>query len=187
MPPSLRLKGFQNSKTRRPGRKPAREAMLSPEKKIMQAADAAEWREGLAKEGRSLVLTNGCFDLLHRGHAEYLLDARKRGDALIVLINSDESVRELKGPTRPVCKQHDRAFLLACLSFVDAVCVFDGQRCAKEIAAIKPDIYVKGGDYTIASLNPEERQALIDAGARIEFVPLVEGHSTTKLLEKAAR
>ncbi len=161
--------------------------MLDPEKKIMLTPDAARWRKELAGNAKSLVLTNGCFDLLHRGHAEYLLAARRLGDALIVLLNSDDSVRSLKGPSRPVCKQHDRAFMLACLSFVDAVCIFDGQRCAKEISAIKPDIYVKGGDYCIDNINPEERQALIDAGARFEFVPLVEGLSTTKLLEKAGR
>ncbi len=159
----------------------------SPIAKTKSLAEAVEWRAALKRAGRKLVLTNGCFDLLHRGHAEYLMKARAAGDALIVLLNSDASVRELKGPTRPVNCEADRAFLMACLQFVDAVCVFQGQRCSKEIAAIAPDVYVKGGDYTVESLNPEERSAILSAGAKILFIPFVDGLSTTKILEKAAR
>ena len=161
--------------------------MTSPLAKIMSVDEAAAWRTGLRAEGRKLVLTNGCFDLLHRGHAEYLMKARAAGGALIVLLNSDASVRALKGPTRPVNKEADRAFLMACLQFVDAVSVFDGERCTKQIAAIAPDIYVKGGDYTVESLNPEEREALFSVGAKILFISFVDGLSTTKILEKAAR
>lgn len=160
--------------------------IFDPQAKVMLLAEAAKWREGLRREGRRLVLTNGCFDVLHRGHAEYLMKARASGDALIVLLNSDASVRELKGPSRPVNREADRAYLTACLAFVDAVCVFQGQRCSKEIAALAPDVYVKGGDYTVESLNPEERDAILAAGAKILFIPFVPGLSTTKILEKAA-
>ena len=159
----------------------------SPQEKVMSLAEASAWRETLRKEGRSLVLTNGCFDLLHRGHAEYLMRARSEGGALIALINSDASVRALKGPTRPVNTEADRAFLLACMQFIDAVCVFNGERCTREIAALSPDVYVKGGDYTVDKLDPEERSAILGAKARIAFIPFVDGLSTTKILEKAAQ
>lgn len=159
----------------------------SPQEKTMSLQEAVKWREGLRAAGRKLVLTNGCFDLLHRGHAEYLMKAKAAGDALVVLLNSDASVRALKGPTRPVNNEADRAFLMACLQFVDAVCIFQGQRCTKEIAALAPDVYVKGGDYTVESLDPEERQAILSAGAKIVFIKFVDGLSTTKILEKAVR
>ena len=91
--------------------------------KIKTLADAAEWRKKLRADGKKLALTNGCFDLLHRGHAEYLLAARESADALVVLLNSDASIRRLKGPSRPICEEADRAFMLACFEFVDAVVV----------------------------------------------------------------
>ena len=153
-------------------------------KKIMTLSEAAEWRAGLRNNGRKLALTNGCFDLLHRGHAEYLIAARESADALIVLLNSDASIRRLKGPGRPVCGEADRAFLLACLAFVDAVVVFDSERCDREIAAVAPDVYVKGGDYTVEKLDPGERAALFACGAEIRFIPFVPGYSTTGLIEK---
>ena len=155
--------------------------------KIMTVNRAAAWRAELRKNGRKLALTNGCFDLLHRGHAEYLLAARKSADALIVLLNSDASIRRLKGPSRPVCAQEDRAFLLACLAFVDAVVVFDSERCDREIASLAPDVYVKGGDYTVEKLDPGERAALVGCGAEIRFIPFVPGYSTTGLIEKSRK
>jgi len=160
--------------------------LQNPAEKTMSCKEAAAWSEKLKKTGKRIVLTNGCFDVLHRGHAEYLMQARAQGDALVVLLNSDASVRALKGPKRPVNKEADRAFLLGCLEFVDAVCVFEGERCSKEITAIAPNIYVKGGDYTVESLNQEERAALFGVGAKIVFIPLVAGLSTTKILERAA-
>ena len=114
------------------------------------------------------------------------MQARSLADALFVLINSDESVRALKGPTRPVNLEADRAFLLACLEFVDGVVVFDSSRCDRELAALKPDVYVKGGDYTVDSLDPAERAALLNAGSEIRFIPFVPGYSTTGTLKKAA-
>ena len=160
--------------------------MTDPRSKVMTLEQAVEARNQLATAGRRLVVTNGCFDLLHRGHAEYLMQARSLADRLFVLINSDESVRALKGPTRPVNLEADRAFLLACLEFVDGVVVFRSSRCDRELAALKPDVYVKGGDYTVESLDPDERAALLGAGSEIRFIPFVPGYSTTGTLKKAA-
>lgn len=159
--------------------------IVDPASKIMTLAEAVEWREKMRLTGKKVSITNGCFDLLHRGHAEYLKAAAGLADALVVLINSDESVRELKGPTRPVNCEYDRAYLLGCFSFIDAVVVFNGKRCTKELEALSPDAYAKGGDYTLETLDPEEREALLNAGAAISFIPFVPDHSTTKLIEKA--
>ena len=156
-------------------------------RKIKTLAEAAEWRKGLRADGKKLALTNGCFDLLHRGHAEYLLAARESADALVVLLNSDASIRRLKGPSRPICEEPDRAFMLACFEFVDAVVVFDSERCDREIAAISPDVYVKGGDYTVEKLDPGERAAVFGCRAEIRFIPFVPGHSTTTLIEKSRK
>ena len=160
--------------------------MNSPRTKVMTLEQAVEARRKLAAAGRRLAVTNGCFDLLHRGHAEYLMEARSLADALYVLVNSDASVRALKGPSRPVNAEDDRAFLLACLEFVDGVIVFRSSRCDAELAALKPDVYVKGGDYTVDSLDPSERAALLEAGSEIRFIPFVPGYSTTGTLKKAA-
>ena len=159
--------------------------IVDPADKIMTLAEAVEWREKMRLAGKKVSLTNGCFDLLHRGHAEYLKAAAGLADALVVLINSDESVRKLKGPSRPVNCEYDRAYLLGCFSFIDAVVVFNGKRCTRELDALSPDAYAKGGDYTIETLDPEEREALLNAGAEISFIPFVPDHSTTKLIEKA--
>ena len=158
--------------------------IIYPGDKVMSLADALDWRETLRRQGIKLAVTNGCFDLLHRGHVEYLDSARRTADALLVLINSDNSVRALKGPTRPVNDEYARAFVLAGLASVDAVVVFDAERCTAELSALTPDTYVKGGDYTIETLNPEERQVLQDAGAEIMLIPFVEGFSTTGTIEK---
>ena len=160
--------------------------MNDPRAKVMTLEQAVEARLKLAAAGRKLAVTNGCFDLLHRGHAEYLMQARALADRLFVLINSDASVRALKGPARPVNMENDRAFLLACLEFVDGVVIFRSSRCDAELAALKPDIYVKGGDYTVESLDPSERAALLEVGADIRFIPFVPGYSTTGTLKKAA-
>ena len=117
----------------------------------------------------------------------YLLAARESADALVVLLNSDASIRRLKGPSRPICEEPDRAFMLACFEFVDAVVVFDSERCDREIAAIAPDVYVKGGDYTVEKLDPGERSAIFGCNAEIRFIPFVPGHSTTSLIEKSRK
>lgn len=160
--------------------------MKDPEKCLLSLADAVKWREELRRTGRKLVVTNGCFDLMHRGHASYLLEAAKLGDELLVLINSDASVRELKGETRPVVSEADRAFMLAALESVSKVVIFDSSRCDAELMALQPDIYAKAGDYTLETLEKNERAALQASGAEIVFMPFVSGFSTTSIVEKIA-
>ena len=140
-----------------------------------------------AENGKKLVLTNGCFDILHTGHVRYLRQARKLGDALIVAVNSDASVRELKGPSRPVNSELDRAEVVAALRCVDQVTIFEGMRVTDVIRTLSPAIYVKGGDYTLDTLDLGERAALEEVGAVIRLLPLVPGRSTTSVLERVAR
>ena len=151
---------------------------------IMTLEAAVRWREQLKRDGKTLVVTNGCFDILHRGHAEYMYEARELGDALLVLLNSDASVRSLKGPSRPIIDQYNRAYMLAALASVDAVVVFDGSRCDRELAALAADRYVKGGDYTLDKLAPTERAALESAGTEVCFKPFIPGFSTTTIVER---
>lgn len=141
-------------------------------------------RDELDRSGRKLVFTNGCFDLLHPGHVRYLEQARALGDALVVAVNSDASVRALKGPSRPVNSELDRAEVLAALRSVDAVVLFEDQRATSLIKAIQPHIYAKGGDYTPDSLDPGEKAALERVGAAIHILPLVPGRSTTATLAR---
>lgn len=151
---------------------------------IMTLPQAVAWREELRRQSLRLVVTNGCFDIMHRGHAEYLNQARSHGDAMLVLINSDASVRTLKGPTRPLIDELNRGYMLASLTCVDAVVVFDSPRCTSEFEVLQPDVYVKGGDYHLGNLNPEERGALQQCGAEFVFIPFVDGFSTTELVRK---
>lgn len=146
--------------------------------------DVRRLRAQLDAEGKKLVFTNGCFDLLHAGHVRYLNDARALGDALVIGLNSDASVSALKGPDRPLNHQNDRAEVLCALRAVDAVVVFDDQRATSLIEAIRPHVYAKGGDYTVESLNSEEREALRQAGTEIRILPLVPGRSTTRTINK---
>lgn len=152
--------------------------------KILDLAQLADESRRLRDMGRRLVVTNGCFDLLHVGHVRYLAAARELGDALAVGVNGDNSVRTLKGPGRPVNNERDRAEVLAALEAVDYVTIFPQARATELLMAAQPAIYVKGGDYTVETLHPEERAALEKCGARIEIVPFEEGYSTTRLLEK---
>ena len=153
--------------------------------KFKTAAQLSAIREQLGATGKSLVFTNGCFDLLHVGHVRYLREARALGDALVVAVNGDESVRALKGPTRPINSEDDRAEVLAALECVDYVVLFHTERVTDVVRTIRPHIYAKGGDYTVASLDPGERSALEEAGAAIRILPLVPGKSTTATLAKA--
>ncbi|KAB2643246.1 MAG: adenylyltransferase/cytidyltransferase family protein [Verrucomicrobia bacterium] len=141
-------------------------------------------RARAAADGRRVVLTNGCFDLLHRGHLTYLQQSAALGDLLIVAVNSDASVRALKGEGRPLNNEQDRAFALACLRSVDATVIFPGPRLADEITALKPDIYTKAGDYSLDTIDASERSALLATGAEIRFLPFVAGHSTTSHLQR---
>ena len=137
-----------------------------------------------AAQGKKLVLTNGCFDLLHTGHVRYLEEARSCGDVLIVAVNSDASVRELKGPERPLNNELDRAEVLAALRCVDHVTIFTSKRVTEVIRLLRPAIYAKGGDYTLETLDDGERAALEEAGAEISLLQLVAGRSTTGILER---
>ena len=139
------------------------------------------------KEGKKVVFTNGCFDILHLGHVTYLEAARNQGDALLVGINSDASVRELKGRGRPVNQEDDRAAVLAALASVDGVCIFTGKSATEFLSLARPDIYVKGGDYTLDTMNQEERRVVGQAGGQIVLLPFVPGKSTTSLLQKISR
>ena len=158
--------------------------MPNPAERVMDLKQALAFRGELRKQGKRLVVTNGCFDLLHRGHATYLAAARSQGDALLVLVNSDASVRALKGADRPVVDEYSRAFLLASLRAVDAAVIFAGSRCDRELEILAPDIYVKAGDYTLEKLDPSERAALEKSGTQIVFMPFVPGFSTTGTLKK---
>jgi rfaE bifunctional protein nucleotidyltransferase chain/domain len=132
-----------------------------------------------------LVFTNGCFDVLHRGHVEYLESARTLGDRLVVGLNSDESVRRLKGPRRPLNTAADRAVVLAALAAVDAVVVFEDDTPLSLIAALQPDVLVKGGDYSRASIVGAEQ---VEAtGGEVVVIALVPGRSTTGLIERMTR
>jgi len=152
--------------------------------RIVTAEELARLRDEADRAGRRLVFTNGCFDLLHAGHVRYLQQARELGDALAVGLNSDRSVRELKGEGRPINRQDDRAEVLAALGCVDYVVIFDGKRATDVLRTVRPHVYAKGGDYTTDSLDPEERAALAEAGSGIKILPLVPGRSTTSVVER---
>jgi rfaE bifunctional protein nucleotidyltransferase chain/domain len=132
--------------------------------------------------GKSIVLTNGCFDLLHVGHIRYLAAAKKLGDILVVGLNSDASVKTLKGAGRPINSEADRAEVLSALAMVDHVIIFPEKRATRLVRELRPQVYAKGGDYTVESLDPEEVAALQEVGARIEILPLTPGKSTTNLI-----
>jgi D-glycero-beta-D-manno-heptose 1-phosphate adenylyltransferase len=147
-------------------------------------SDAKEVRDHfspLRASGKKLVTTNGCFDILHAGHARYLADAKRCGDILVVGINGDESVKKLKGPFRPLQHENDRALLIGSLKAVDAAFIFreDDPRAFLEI--LRPDVHVKGGDYRKDLL---EREVVERYGGKIQIVPFVKGYSTTSLVNK---
>jgi rfaE bifunctional protein nucleotidyltransferase chain/domain len=144
-------------------------------------------RKRLARGGGTFVLTNGVFDLLHPGHASYLEAARRiagKNGKLFVALNSDASVRELKGPHRPIMDEASRAYTLSQLRSVDGIVIFRGKRLAREITALAPDVYCKAGDYTLAKLDPSERAALGAAGSKVVFLPFLRGFSTTRLVQR---
>jgi rfaE bifunctional protein nucleotidyltransferase chain/domain len=155
--------------------------------KIIAWEQLPVWRAARRASGKKLVVTNGCFDLLHLGHVTYLEAARNQGDALLVGVNSDAAARELKGPDRPLNCETDRAAVLAALASVDGVCIFAEKTATRFLSAARPDIYVKGGDYTLATLNQDERRTVEQAGGRIVIIPIVPGKSTTALLERVQK
>lgn len=155
-------------------------------KKILDWTQLQEWRESPHLKGKRVVATNGCFDVLHVGHAKYLETARTFGDVLIVGMNSDRAVSALKGKTRPINNQEDRAYLLSCLQVVDAVVVFDSTKATEFLKNVSPNVWIKGGDYTLETLDHDEVAAVKSCNGQIHVVKLIEGKSTTAILNKMA-
>ena len=152
--------------------------------KIVSLETLPAWREAQRAAGRTVVVTNGCFDILHAGHVTYLEAAQQQGDLLLVGLNSDESVRQLKGPARPVNCEQDRALVLASMQSVDAVCIFRQASANNFLKIAQPDIYVKGGDYTVETILQDERRTVESLGGKIVFAPIVPGKSTTSIVKK---
>lgn len=149
---------------------------------VMTLDQAARWRQQLGRERKRVVFTNGVFDILHPGHVRYLAEARRHGDALIVAINSDRSVRSIKGPTRPVNPEAERAEVVAALACVDAAVVFDEDTPHEIISLIQPDVLVKGADWAADRIVGRD---IVEArGGVVIRVRIEEGHSTTAIVEK---
>jgi rfaE bifunctional protein nucleotidyltransferase chain/domain len=155
--------------------------------KIIPWDKLAAWRDAVRAWNQMLVVTNGCFDLLHPGHVTYLEAARNLGQALLIGVNDDAAVHKLKGVNRPVNSASDRIAVLAALESVDGVCVFAEPTATRFLTLAQPDIYVKGGDYTLDTVNQEERAAVEKNGGKVILLPFVPGKSTTALLEKISR
>ena len=151
-------------------------------KKILTHEELMDERARLRQAGKKLVFTNGVFDILHVGHVRYLSQARGLGDALVVAVNSDASVRELKGDARPLVSQNERAEVLAALSSVDYVTIFEDLSPRSLIARLLPDVLVKGGDYALDQIHG--REEVEAAGGRVICLPFVEGASTTEIIER---
>ena len=155
--------------------------------KVVSLEKLQQRANDLRAAGKKIVATNGCFDLLHVGHVRYLNAARALGDVLIVGINGDQSVRELKSAGRPVNNEKDRAEIVAALERVDLVAIFPERRATHFLELAAPDVYVKGGDYNQETLNAEERQVLEKIGAKIDIVPFEPGYSTSDLLARLSK
>lgn len=155
---------------------------MKTSEKIYSLADLIKVREKWRAEGQKVVFTNGCFDIVHLGHIDYLEKARVKGDKLIVGLNTDASVRKLKGETRPVVEEYARARMMAAFAFVDAVVFFGEDTPLCLIEQLKPDILTKGSDYSVENIVGAD--FVINSGGKVETLDLVEGYSTTKLIEK---
>ncbi len=154
-------------------------SLRHPAEKVMTHDDARRWRESVAG---TVVFTNGVFDLLHPGHVDVLVGARALGDALVVAVNADASVRRLKGPTRPVRSEAERSYVLAALAAVDAVIVFAEDTPLEVVTLLQPDVIVKGGDYSPDTIVGAD--VVRARGGRVAVVPLTPGQSTTSIIEK---
>lgn len=151
-------------------------------RRVASREEAVAWREALGREGKRVVFTNGVFDILHPGHVRYLTRARQSGDALVVAVNSDRSVRANKGPTRPVHPEAERAEVVAALSVVDVAVIFDEDTPHDIIAAIRPDVLVKGADWPADQIVGRD---IVEArGGVVIRVPVEQGHSTTAVIAK---
>jgi rfaE bifunctional protein nucleotidyltransferase chain/domain len=153
-------------------------------KKVVSVEELAQIAQAMRTAGKRLVVTNGCFDLLHLGHVRYLRAARALGDVLAIGLNGDQSVRELKGADRPINNERDRAEVLAALEDVDFVSIFPEVRATRFLNTVAPEIYVKGGDYTSDTLNAEEHAVMEKIGTEIRFIPFEPGYSTSRIIER---
>lgn len=149
---------------------------------LIPAERIEDFCAALREAGQKVVFTNGCFDILHAGHVRYLQEARAQGDCLVLGLNSDESVRRLKGPTRPINSELDRAEVVGALKSVDYVVLFGEQTAESLIVKVRPAVYVKGGDYTLDTLP--EAKIVQSYGGSVHFVKMVEGRSTTNVIKK---
>ncbi len=155
--------------------------------KIIYLSQLPTWRSAHRLANLRVVVTNGCFDVLHLGHVTYLGQARALGDLLLVGINGDDGVRQLKGEGRPINPAADRAGVLAALASVDFVCVFPQKTALHFLTLAEPDVYVKGGDYTLETINQDERRAVESGGGKVVILPIVPGRSTSEILAKISR
>ena len=146
--------------------------------------DAVIKREELRNKNKKLALTNGCFDLLHTGHVYGLLEAAKLADELWVALNTDESIAGLKGKNRPIVKEIERAYMLSALKCVDQVILFNSKNLKSEILKLRPDFYVKSSDYSMDTINEEEKAALFKVGSVIKFVKMLPKKSTTNIISQ---
>lgn len=149
---------------------------------ILRRENIADFVRNLQKSGKTVVTTNGCFDILHVGHVRYLQKTKSFADYSVVLLNSDKSVRSIKGPTRPINNEDDRAEILCALSCVDYVVMFDEDSPRNLLDEIKPDVYTKGADYTMETLP--EADIMKKNNTRVEFITFVDGKSTTNTINK---
>ncbi|MCM1264908.1 MAG: D-glycero-beta-D-manno-heptose 1-phosphate adenylyltransferase [Candidatus Gastranaerophilales bacterium] len=149
---------------------------------ILGRKNISDFVKKLHEAGKTVVTTNGCFDILHVGHVKYLQKTKTYANYLIVLLNSDKSVKSIKGDSRPINNENDRAEILTALSCVDFVVMFDEDSPANLLDEIKPDVYTKGADYTMETLP--ERDIMIKNGTRVEFIDFVQGKSTTNIIDK---
>lgn len=152
------------------------------ENKIVSLEEAIKRAEDWQKEGKKIVFTNGCFDIVHLGHIDYLEKARNLGDKLILGLNTDASVKRLKGETRPVVNEYARSRMMAAFEFIDAVILFDEPTPLEVIQEIQPDILVKGDDYAVETIVGAD--FVMGKGGEVKTIPLVKGYSTTSLIEK---
>jgi rfaE bifunctional protein nucleotidyltransferase chain/domain len=156
--------------------------MFDTEKKIASQEEITKIVSQLQAEGKKVVFTNGCFDIVHLGHVDYLEKARNLGDFLIVGLNTDASVSRIKGPSRPIVDEKSRSRVMASFGFVDAVVFFDEPTPKELIEAIKPDILTKGKDYTVENIVGAD--FVIQAGGKVETIPLIDGYSTSSVIQK---
>jgi D-beta-D-heptose 7-phosphate kinase/D-beta-D-heptose 1-phosphate adenosyltransferase len=158
--------------------------MVIIENKIKNLEEIKKVIDVLHRQGKRFVFTNGCFDLLHAAHIKYLIEAKAHGDILIIGLNSDSSIRSLKGPKRPLVPEDERALMLAALEFADYIVIFNDKTVENLLKELKPDIYVKGGDYSIDTINQQERRIVEGNNGKIVLVKGYDGYSTTNLIKR---